>query len=129
MKEYRHITMYMTIMSANRRHAACTGRYVTLKWKSRIPRNGMMQGIRIFFLIISLLSGGLIYHEKTTVGFSVLTIYIGVPCFIISSLIAVLITTNSKIKFVHKRLGGFIIWLISITLLICILFVINKPKI
>lgn len=88
----------------------------------------MKQGIRIFFLIISLLSGGLIYHKQITVGFGILTIYLGVPCFIISSLIAVLITTKSKIKFVHKRLGAFIIWLISITLLICVLFVINKIR-
>lgn len=88
----------------------------------------MMQGIRIFFLIISLLSGGLIYYEKTTVGLSILTIHIGAPCFIISSLIAVFITTTSKIKFVHKRLGGFIVWLISISLLICILFAFNKIR-
>jgi hypothetical protein len=88
----------------------------------------MKQGIRIFFLIISLLSGGLIYHEQVTVGFGILTIYFAVPCFIISSLIAVLITTKSKIKFVHKRLGGLMIWLISITLLICILFAVNKIR-
>ena len=88
----------------------------------------MKQGIRIFFLIISLISGGLIYEEQITVGFGILSIYLGVPCFIISSLIAIFITTKSRIKFVHNRLGGFIVWLISITILVCILTLINKMR-
>lgn len=88
----------------------------------------MKQGIRILFLIISLLSGGLIYHEQITVGFGILTFYVGIPCFIISSFIAVLIPIKSKIKFVNKRFGGFIIWLISMTLIICILFGIDKIR-
>lgn len=86
----------------------------------------MKQGIRIFFLIVSLLSGALIYHEQITVGFGILTFYLGIPCFIISSLIAVLIPIKSKIKIVNKQLGSFIIWLISMTLVIFILFVIDK---
>lgn len=88
----------------------------------------MKQGIRIFFLIISLLSGGLIYHEQITVGFGILTFYFGIPCFIISSLIAVLIPIKFKIKFVNKRLGSFLIWIILMTLLICILFAIDKIR-
>jgi len=88
----------------------------------------MKQGIRILFLIISLLSNGLIYHEQITVGFGILTFYVVIPCFIISSFIAVLIPIKSKIKFVNKRFGGFIIWLISMTLLICILFGIDKIR-
>lgn len=87
-----------------------------------------MQGIRIFFLIVSLISGGLIYHKQITVGFEFLSIYLGVPCFIISSLIAVFISTKTKIKFIHKQLGGFIIWVTSITILICILTSINKLR-
>ncbi len=88
----------------------------------------MKQGIRIFFLIISLLCGGLIYHVQITVGFGILTFFFGIPCFIISSLIAVLIPIKSKIKFVNKRLSSLIIWLISMTLLICILFGIDKIR-
>ena len=88
----------------------------------------MKQGIRIFFLIVSLISGGLIYHEQITIGFGFLSMYLSVPCFIISSLIAVLITTKTKIKFGNKRLGGFIVWLISLALLIFVLTVINKIR-
>lgn len=88
----------------------------------------MKQGIRIFFLLLSLIFGGLIYHEQITIGFGILSIYLGVPCFIISSLIAVLITTKTKIKFVNKRLGGFTVWLTTLTLLIFVLTVINKIR-
>ncbi len=88
----------------------------------------MKQGIRIFFLFMSLVSGGYIYHEQITVGYGLISIFIGVPCFIISSLIAVFITTKTKIHFAHKRLGGFIVWITSITILICILTALNKMR-
>ena len=48
--------------------------------------------------------------------------------FLICSLIAILITAKSKIKFIHKRLGGFFVWGISITMLICILTALNKMR-
>jgi hypothetical protein len=85
------------------------------------------QVIRIFFLILSLLSGGLIFNEQITVGFGFLPI-LGIPFFVISTLVAVLITTKSKIKFVHKQLGGLFVWLISMSILISTLFIVNKIR-
>lgn len=88
----------------------------------------MKQGTRIFFLILSLLSGGFIYLETITVGLGLVTLIIALPCFLVSSLIAILITTKTKINFIHKRLGGFIVWLTSITILIFILTASNKIR-
>jgi hypothetical protein len=87
----------------------------------------MKKVIRIFFLILSLISGGLIYSELITVGFGIHLIYV-FSIFLICSLIAILITTKSKIKFIHKRLDSFFVWGISITMLICILTALNKMR-
>lgn len=89
--------------------------------------NNMKQGIRVFFLTLSLISGGLIYYVLRTVGFGCFTIYVSI-FFLICSLIAVLITNKSKIKFIHKRLGGFFMWITLMTILICILTAINKMR-
>lgn len=90
----------------------------------------MKQGTRIFFLILSLLSGGFVYYEMITLGYGIgiVSYFIALPCFVVSSLIAILITTKSKIKFIHKRLGGFMVWLILIAILISILTTINKLR-
>lgn len=81
----------------------------------------MKQGIKLFFLIVSILSWGFICQEVITVGCSIAVIYLGMPCFIISSFIAILIPVKTEIKFYDTRLGGFAIWLSSIVVLIVIL--------
>ncbi|MEE9438450.1 MAG: hypothetical protein V3V14_05575 [Saprospiraceae bacterium] len=43
-------------------------------------------------------------------------------------MIAIFITSESKIKFINKRLGGFIVWLSSIAILILVLTTINKIR-
>ena len=87
----------------------------------------MKQEVRIFSLIISLISGGFIYYQLLTVGFGFLSFYASF-FFIISTPISILLQTRSKIRYIHKRLSGFVMWFISITILFSILFVINKLR-
>lgn len=69
----------------------------------------MLQGVRILFLIFSLIIGGIMFQDLITIGFPLGTVFAFI-FFIICSLIAVLITTKSKIKYIPKRLGGLFVW-------------------
>lgn len=88
----------------------------------------MKQGIRKFFLITSLISGGFIFYEHITIGFGIASLYIGFPIFVISSLITIFISTDYESRLYNKRMGGFIMWLSSITILFSILIIINKIR-
>lgn len=88
----------------------------------------MKQKIRIFFLILSLLLGGLVFQESISGEFNLLTYFVAIPCFIISSSIAVLITPKSKIRFIPKSLSSLIIWLTLISILIGVLTLINRSR-
>jgi hypothetical protein len=88
----------------------------------------MRLAARIIFLILSLIFGGLIFQVKIELGFGLLTFYLFIPCFVISSLISVLITTKTKIRFIHKRFSGFFVWSISIISLFLILTVIHSLR-
>ncbi len=88
----------------------------------------MKQGIRIFFLILSLISGGIISYEIISETNSFITLLIALPCFIICSLVAIFITTKTKLKYIPKRLGGFIVWISSLIILTCIIYAHNKIR-
>jgi hypothetical protein len=87
----------------------------------------MKQGIRLFFLIISLLCGGFVYYQKLTVGLGFFSFWLAV-IYIVSSLIAALIQTEKEIKYIHIRLSGLFVWAVSNAMLFTIIFCYYKLR-
>ncbi len=87
----------------------------------------MKQIIRKFFLITSLLCSVYIFHELITVGFDFNSIYTYI-IFIISSLLAILIPSKSKIQYVYEYFSSTAIWITSIAIVFGSISIIQKLR-
>lgn len=67
--------------------------------------------VRIFFLIISLLSSGKIFYDSINTSFGISSIYL---CFILipCTLLCILIPTRIRFKRIPRNLSSFTIWLL-----------------
>lgn len=87
----------------------------------------MKQGIRLFFLITGLLCGGIVFYAKLTVGLGIFSLWLAV-IYIISSLIAALIQSETEIKYIPNRLSGLFVWAVSNAILFIIIFCLYKLR-
>lgn len=87
----------------------------------------MKRTFRLLFLIISVLTGAHLFNEffESTIGFSFLII---VSIFVVSSILAMTIPSELKIKYIHKYLTSFMIWLIALGITIGAVFLCFKFK-
>ncbi len=82
--------------------------------------------IRIFFLLLSVLSGGFAFYDYISLGFIEITSIFLFVIFLFSSAITILIPANIKLRFLHKPLNSFKIWIIVMIFTFVIVYVIDK---
>jgi len=87
----------------------------------------MKRYIRIFFLLLSVLSGGYAFYDYISIGIGIVTIFLSV-IFLVSSVITILIPANVKFSFLNKSLNSFKIWIIVMILTFVIVYVIDKVQ-
>ena len=88
----------------------------------------MKRYIRIFFLLLSVLSGGYAFYDYISLGFiGIVTIFLSV-IFLFSSAITILIPANIKFSFLNKSLNSFKIWAIVMIFTFGTVYVIDKVE-
>lgn len=88
----------------------------------------MKRYIRIFFLLLSVLSGCFAFYDYISLGFIEITSIFLFVIFLFSSAITILIPANIKLRFLHKPLNSFKMWIIVMIFTFVIVYVIDKVQ-